>query len=310
MIRLIKDNKGNILLTAMVVAVGVMLGLAVFGAFHGAEAILGESGNVTDNNNPHNLSKGSSGVQAKDETRICVFCHTAHGAKSDADLINAPLWNHSLSSEAYKVLAPDSVVNSVDKFTFIANAGIVNMLSSPGAPDGTSRLCLGCHDGTVAIGSVGSELLDIEMAASACLDPDGSLASTCSSYIGNDLTTKHVVSIPMNDSLIAASLANCGSGGQTTRVKYPWDGGTMGSVVLLRPTLKTFPAGGSYGVQMGGSPGMPAAKYKAGYSYGVQCSSCHDPHDWSASQGSGYKFVVAPDLDSLCAACHTTAGCP
>jgi len=301
--KLVEDNKGNIILTAMVMVVGVLLGIAVYGTFHGASAVVGEPGNVTDNNNPHNLSMGSSGVQAMYEQRICIFCHTPHKAKTDADLIDPPLWNHSLSSAVYNVLTPGSVVNSVDKFPFAANAGIVNMLSSPGAPDGTSRLCLGCHDGTIGIGNVGSELVPIAMntASAACLTAEGSLSSSCSAYIGNDLTKKHVVSIPMNDNLIAASVANCGTAGQTTSVQYPWDGG-QGSVVILRPTLNTF--NGNPGIP-GGSVGMPASKYNTGYNYGVQCSTCHDPHKWSATVDTeGYKFVVT-DFNSLCSACHT-----
>jgi len=296
--RLIEDNKGNILLTSMVVLLGVLLGIAVYGTFHGAEAIIGESGNVTDNDNPHNLSAGSTGVQAVSEQRICIFCHTSHNAKTDADLINAPLWNHSLSSAVYNVLSPNTVV------TGSYTSGVVNMLSTPSAPDGSSRLCLGCHDGTVGIGSVGSELVPIAMntSASACLAADGKLSSSCASYIGNDLTTKHVVSIPMNDTLKTASISNCGIAGQTTKLQYPWEG-AMGSVVLLRPTGKTLPIDGSQGIP-GGSAGMPASKYNTGYNYGVQCSTCHDPHDWSALPGQGYKFIVTPDFDSLCSACH------
>jgi len=304
MLRLVRDNKGHILFTVMVIVVGVILGMAFYGAFHGAEAVVGGIGNVTQSDNPHNFSVNSSGVNATDEVRVCIFCHTSHGARTDSDLIDPPLWNHSLSSATYNVLTPGSVINSVDKFSFIANAGIVNMLSSPSAPDGTSRLCLGCHDGTIGIGNVGSESVPIAMnTSSACLTADGRISSSCSAYIGNDLTQKHVVSIPMNQNLLDESFANCTAAGQTTYVKYPWSNPNPDANVILRPTLRQFR--GISGVDGGSASGT---EYRAGYKYGVQCSTCHDPHNWSSSPGPGYKFIVTSNFDNLCNACH--ADCP
>lgn len=304
MIRFVRNNRGNILLAAMAAIAGIFIGIAVYGTFHEAEAILG----VTDTNNPHNLSAGSSGIQAISETRICIFCHTSHNANMDADLINAPLWNHSLSDAVYNVLSPGTVVNSSTKYS-LASGGVVNMLSSPSAPDGTSRLCLGCHDGTVSIGSVGSEPLGISMnTVDPCLDADGKLQSSCSNpgpYIGNDLTTKHVISIPMNGTLISASRNNCFVATQTTKLKYPWDGpDALPATVILRPTMKQY--SGSYGISGLSNALMPTSKYSSGYYYGVQCSTCHDPHKWAAS-GEGDKFIVTSTFDALCKACHT--GC-
>lgn len=311
----IDNNKGNILLSAAVVIAGVVIGLAVFGFFHRAEAIIGEPGNLinaTDHtpniNHPHNLAAGSSGIQALTEKRVCIFCHTAHNAKTDADLINAPLWNHTLSSATYTVLSPNTLVNSVDKYSLF-NVGIVNMLSTPpDLPDGPSRLCLSCHDGTVAIGSVGSEAAVIGMDLSHnCLDATGKLTNSvdpvnCKSYIGTDLTKKHVISIPMNDTLKSDSSGKCYVAGQTFRVKYPWEGATaQTNAVILRPTAQQY--SGSPGIS-GTDASVFSVKYKSGYYYGVQCSTCHDPHFWSSSAGVGYKLVVTNDFDSLCQACH------
>ena len=309
---LIEDNRGNILLSAIIVLVGMMIGLAVYGAFHSAEAVVGGQGNVTLSTNPHNFSAGASSgsratAEASSEQRVCIFCHTSHGAKTDSNLIDPPLWNHSLSSAVYNVLSA-GVYNSLDTLSIsgFVNAGIVNMLSSPEAsPDGTSRLCLGCHDGTIAIGDVGSESVAIAMntVSSTCLTSEGKIASTCSAYIGNDLTQKHVVSIAMNDNLIDESVANC-TAGQTTYVVYPWDSSSPESGnVILRPTLNTFR--GNPGVEGQDKALMPVSKYSPGYYYGVQCSTCHDPHWWKASPSEvGYKFLVTSSFDNLCTSCH------
>ncbi len=303
-----ENNKGNIIITVLCIVLGIAIGLAFYGTFHEAQAILGESGNVsTEPGHPHNFASTSSGINASTDLRICIFCHTSHGAinNSTENLYNAPLWNHTLSSALYNVLSP----SVIDSETALGNSigGIVNMVSSPGAPDGASRLCLSCHDGTVAIGDVASEQFPIAMnTADACLDASGKLNPSCSAYIGNDLTQKHVVSIAMNDNLVALSNSNCGDAGQTTYVKYPWDApDSQASVVLLRPTGHLF-QGSTPGVQGLTKAGMPASKYSSSYSYGVQCSTCHDPHQWvdtTNDQVAGYKLLVT-GFDSLCQACH------
>jgi predicted CXXCH cytochrome family protein len=72
---------------------------------------------------PHDLSA----VQGR---YLCNFCHTPHGA-----LPNTPAWNHKLSTVVYKIYQSSSLDAKV------------------GQPTGASKLCLSCHDGTVALGS-------------------------------------------------------------------------------------------------------------------------------------------------------------
>jgi predicted CXXCH cytochrome family protein len=64
---------------------------------------------------------------------VCIACHVPHGANETVP--NAPLWGHSITT---KVFTP--YTNSTIK-------------AAVGQPDGTSKLCLSCHDGTVAIDS-------------------------------------------------------------------------------------------------------------------------------------------------------------
>jgi len=70
---------------------------------------------------------------------ICRPCHVPHGAITD--IPNSPLWSHSLSTAYYNVYT-SSTLNSM-----------------PGQPTGKSKLCLSCHDGTVALGDhIGSTI--------------------------------------------------------------------------------------------------------------------------------------------------------
>ncbi len=72
----------------------------------------------------------------------CKPCHTPHNANTD--VVDAPLWNHQLTSATFQVYS-SSTLNS-----------------APGQPTGHSKLCLSCHDGTVAFedhsGNIGGSL--------------------------------------------------------------------------------------------------------------------------------------------------------
>src|SRR4029077_11329544 len=87
-------------------------------------------------NTKHNLSASGPGtLKATTETQVCVFCHTPHGATQGV----TPLWNRQLSSQTHTAYTSSSLD---------ANA-IQGSLDQPG---GSSKLCLSCHDGTLAIG--------------------------------------------------------------------------------------------------------------------------------------------------------------
>ncbi len=83
-------------------------------------------------NSVHNLSvRGPGTIKAQSESEICIFCHTTH---TSAPI--APLWNRNKSGAAY----------------LLYNSSTLDAL--PGQPDGSSILCLSCHDGTIALGNL------------------------------------------------------------------------------------------------------------------------------------------------------------
>ncbi|MFQ5798235.1 MAG: cytochrome c3 family protein [Bacteroidota bacterium] len=84
----------------------------------------------------HNLSvTGIGGVKAQSEQEICVFCHTPHRASADAQL-----WNRQATAAAYTFYSSDYLTSK----TYPAAA----------QPNAKSKLCMSCHDGTIALGSV------------------------------------------------------------------------------------------------------------------------------------------------------------
>ena len=69
--------------------------------------------------------------------QICLVCHTPHNA--DVTIANAPLWNH------------ESTVATYQTYTS------ATMDATTGQPDASSKLCLSCHDGTVAVDNFGDQ---------------------------------------------------------------------------------------------------------------------------------------------------------
>jgi predicted CXXCH cytochrome family protein len=76
---------------------------------------------------PHDLSTKGWGT-----TELCKFCHTPHLAQN---VTGAPLWNHK---------------TTVASYTMYSSATFQGV-TTQAQPGPTSKLCLSCHDGTVAI---------------------------------------------------------------------------------------------------------------------------------------------------------------
>lgn len=83
---------------------------------------------------PHDFSV--SNWNAADET--CRVCHVPHDHGQAAQrYLNGLLWSHEVSSASYTMYSSSW-------------SPTIEGEQSP-QPDGTAKLCLGCHDGTVAI---------------------------------------------------------------------------------------------------------------------------------------------------------------
>jgi predicted CXXCH cytochrome family protein len=125
----------------------------------------------------HDLSVAGSGtIKATAESEVCFFCHTPHRGTGEI-----PLWNHSLSSVTYTPYSSST-----------AKANI-------GQPTGASKLCLSCHDGTVALGMVASRTAAIEMQGGVTTLPIGP------GNLGGDLSDDHPVSFTYDNALVAAN---------------------------------------------------------------------------------------------------------
>ena len=122
----------------------------------------------------HNLSAtGLFSIKSTTEGEICVFCHTPHNAR-DVGL----LWNR-----------PDSAVPDYTTYSSSSLKAVV------GQPTGASKLCLSCHDGTIALGELVSRTTEVPFAGGIRFIPDGD------SKTGTDLSNDHPISFLFDESL-------------------------------------------------------------------------------------------------------------
>jgi len=123
----------------------------------------------------HNLSSSGPGrVRAASEGRVCIFCHASHNTSA-----MVPLWNRELSNASYQIYRSSTLDARVQQ------------------PTGSSKLCLSCHDGTIAMGNIVSQVERIRMASGGYL-PAGL------TNLGTDLSDDHPISFVYSGGLAAA----------------------------------------------------------------------------------------------------------
>jgi len=123
----------------------------------------------------HDFSVAGPGpVKAQAGGEMCIYCHTPHRA-----MVEGPLWNHTLSQATYTPYSSPTLKATV------------------GQPNGSSRLCLSCHDGTVAIGLVHSQSEPLPLRDNVTTLPVGP------ANLGTDLEGHHPFSF-VYDAVLAA----------------------------------------------------------------------------------------------------------
>lgn len=277
-------------LAACIIAILALIG-------HQAAAFVpGDKISVTVSGNKHNLSAANTGVtyRAKDDPanprgqQICIFCHTPHSANVSGQ---APLWNRNFSSEIFQRYTSNTL-----KIRGIAAA----QYGAGAQPNGSSRLCLSCHDGVSRLGAVykGSE---IEMVNA---NPFIEGLSSFKPSTNKMKSGHHPVSF--------VYLTGFNYGSQT---------GTVLTELQATTNYRFMPQSSAGRVKL-----IDSTRNGNGW---MQCTTCHDPHqnqsDESACYNSGvpvscdatYTRKVAPfwayhgvnttatqDTGSVCKVCH------
>jgi hypothetical protein len=143
---------------ALSILVGVALGSS--GALAFRESNIAKTKHNLSVNGPGDVKiypptgPGNFGTTAiPKQTEICIFCHTPHGGTPGVE----PAWNRKLSNAVYTTYTSSSL-SALDILGRNASGVPLTQPGQPlpglSQPGGSSKLCLSCHDGTLAIGNV------------------------------------------------------------------------------------------------------------------------------------------------------------
>jgi predicted CXXCH cytochrome family protein len=123
----------------------------------------------------HNLSTTGTGtIKASVETQVCIFCHTPH-----SKVVTTQLWNHQPTTATYTLYSSDYLTSL--------------SYNTPNQPNAKSKLCLSCHDGTIALGAVYSTSGSGSTGTIAISGGVTTMPSGSSGNIGTTLTNDHPV---------------------------------------------------------------------------------------------------------------------
>jgi hypothetical protein len=201
---------------------------------------------------------------------VCTFCHTPHRAVQ-----TRLLWNHTLSQNTFQ-------------WDVTTTTGGTNFPTISTSWQGSSKFCLSCHDGSVAIGDVAWFRAAQRTGAAAINSTNHNgdvyqIASTSGSMSGN-----HPVAhpFPLNGS---ASTYN----------------GTTTGAAALQSGWQTDPS--AAGIRLFVQNGNNVSAGTSVGATGIECSSCHDPHNGTGVQD---VFFLRGSIDGdagdgyICLKCH------
>jgi predicted CXXCH cytochrome family protein len=243
---------------------------AVFVLWGASTVLMAQDAN-TILNSAHNLSaSGPGAIRATTQQQVCIFCHTPHNASPIQ-----PLWNRHMPVTTYTVYSS----NSLDAL--------------PGQPTGSSKLCLSCHDGTVALGSVVSQNQPIMIAGGITTLPKGS------TNLGTDLSDDHPVSFRY-DTLLASQDTNLADPGLLPQ-NVPLDRAQEMQCTSCHDAHNN--QYGQFLVMDNQNSQLCATCHKTGptsITAHSDCASCHQVH----TAPSGPYLLMAATVGQTCQTCH------
>lgn len=219
------------------------------------------------NDTVHNLSASGPGrIRAQTESQVCIFCHAPHNTSG-----LRPLWNRELSIAGYQIYRSTTLD------------------AQPGQPTGSSKLCLSCHDGTIALGRVLSRAEQIRMSGEDFI-PAGL------SNLGTDLSDDHPISFFFTPGVAASDRQLKSPAGLPAEVR-------LDANQQLQCTSCHDPHHNRYGDFLVKRP-----------EFGELCMACHDMDGWASSSHQVSNAVTTSSsradwpfhsvAENACRSCH------
>lgn len=259
----------------------------------------------------HNLSASSTNaVRAETVDEVCVFCHTPHGAYQ-----SRPIWNRNLSYQ--------------DNASLYSLYGSTTLDANVVRPTGASKLCLSCHDGTLAIGSLMN--LDAQRPATVAMAGGVTTMPAGPRLLSTDLRNDHPIS--MRPDTAADPEIVLPPPGDAVRLRVGSTPGVKDTVQCTSchdPHLSTFKflvkenARGAVCMTCHDKPGWIGSRHEASlapYPAGgtgtvgdLGCLACHAPHNGQSPSRllqTSNRTVGTPlpwAEENVCFSCHQAGG--
>lgn len=247
----------------------------------------------------HNLSISGLGVLTAQpaagsaNSELCIFCHTPHSAAKPA------LWNRYDSAATYTPYRSSTLKATL------------------GQPTGASKLCLSCHDGTVALGKIRSRATPIMMKSAVTMIPKGP------NNLGTDLSDDHPVSFKYDATLTSANgqlaspagsskmhldpngelqCTSCHDPHSDQYGKFLIMNNTASALCVTCHKIKSWSLSSHSlsGKLWNGNPPNPWPHTLEKTVAANACENCHDPH----GAGGKQRLMNYAEEEQNCYACH------
>jgi hypothetical protein len=199
---------------------------------------------------------------------LCTFCHTPHKA------ITTPLlWNHTLSANSFSWDAPTTT------------AGTPFATFKGDTYKGPTAKCLSCHDGSVAVGDIAWWN---EGKPAAPLDNTKHGAGDTSNVgFGGNMAGNHPVAMPYPYNNAANTYNGVTTGAGAALSEWQPNPATN--------NIRLFNDDGAGNIKAGVAAGRT----------GIECSSCHDPHNKASVDDLFLRgSLKGSDTSYICLRCH------
>jgi len=242
----------------------------------------------------HNLTPGGPGqLKETRPTGLCVYCHTPHNADP-----TIALWNRKMPAVTYQLYSSSTLQATLNQ------------------PTGSSRLCLSCHDGILALGNLrepppGEELKLGPMSGKHMLGTDLSDDHPISFVYDGELAVRQgelvdPTTLPKSVHLDATKQVQCTTCHDPHEDRRPMflrmsnDGGAMCLSCHRLPQWSSSSHATS-GAAWNGSGANPWPEGSAATVAGNACNNCHKTH----SAGHGPRLLAQGIETDNCTVCHS-----
>jgi hypothetical protein len=230
---------------------------------------------------PHDL-RGLSGVALDGGAsgRVCAFCHTPHhAATTGADYL--PLWSRATDSASFTTPYASATIDALELNESTSDKAI-----------GPTRLCMSCHDGTIApdqhyASNGGATVLSGDTFASGAGVGAGAAGLSNDHPVGFSYTDVAVGPASGNPDA-AAIAAAVAAGGQDPWIRQA-DASYKNNTYQIKVQDRLFASGGK--------------------SF-MTCATCHDVHNkknlypGSGAEPVNYLTLAGQASSDLCLSCH------